>query len=63
MEAKKTLTSEIWGYSRWGANMQAKNILILKLDGYDLCYNFYHLSRQKSKYILGELKWMLTKPF
>ena len=43
--------------------MQAKNILILKLDGYESCYNFYHLSQQKSKSISGELNWRLTIPF
>ena len=30
MDANKTLSSEIWVYSRWGANMEANNILILK---------------------------------
>ena len=43
--------------------MEANNILILKLDGYESCYNFYLLSEQKSKSILRELKWRLPLPF
>ena len=43
--------------------MEANNILILNLGGYESCYNFHHLSQQKSKSISGELNWSLTIPF
>ena len=43
--------------------MEANNILILDLGGYESAYNFHHLSEQKSKSISRELKWRLTKPF
>ena len=53
MEAKRTYTNET------GVIVDE----VLKLDGYESSYNFYQLSQQKSKSILRELEWRLTKPF
>ena len=61
MEANKTHSREIGVYSRRGANLEANKILILNMERYELYFNFYHLSQQKSQFILGELKWRLTE--
>ena len=41
--------------------MEATNIPILNMEGYESFSNFYYLSQQKSQFILGELKRRLTE--
>ena len=59
METKKTYLSEIEDMSSWGFNMEAKNILVLRMEGNQYFSNSYYLILQKSQCILGELRWRL----
>ena len=56
METKKTYLSEIEDMSSRGFNLEAKNILILRMEANQYFSNSYHLILQKSQCILGELR-------
>ena len=51
METTKTYLSEIEDMSSWGFNMEAKNILILWMEGNQYFSNFHYLILRKSQCI------------